>query len=232
MPTTFTPERQQPAGAALSYRTPAPQARVVIADDHDLVRLALKALLRAMPGVEVVGEARTGEELERLVIELDPDVAITDLSMPGMDGMEAMSRLLALQRRTRLLVLSIHDSPDMVRQAVSSGACGYVMKDAPAFELEYAIRTVMLTGSYFSSHIAALLLRQEAAPPPGDDLTPRQEEVLRRVASGKSAKQIGQELGLSPKTVDVHRTRLMAKLDLHDIAGLTRYAVRKGFVDA
>ena len=203
--------------------------RVVLADDHDLVRSGIKALLGMIDGVEVIAEARDGKELITLVDSLMPDVVMTDISMPGMDGITAIADIPARHPGVRMLVLSMYDTVDFVKRAVANGACGYLMKDAPPFELEQAIRSVMATGSYFSPAIAQRLL-QPSEPTVDDELTHRQVEILKLIAQGRASKEIAYELGLSPKTVDVHRARIMERLHLNDIASLTLYAVRKGLV--
>ena len=203
--------------------------RVVLADDHDLVRSGIKALLSMIDGVQVVAEARDGLELIRLVESLNPDIVMTDISMPRMDGITAISQIHSLHPQVRLLVLSMYDTVDFVKRAVASGACGYLMKDAPPFELEQAVRSVMATGSYFSPAIAQRLL-QPSEPTIDDELTQRQIEILKLIAQGRASKEIAFQLGLSPKTVDVHRARIMERLRLNDIASLTLYAVRKGLV--
>jgi len=203
--------------------------RVVLADDHDLVRSGIKALLSMIKDVEVIAEARNGQELITLAEELMPEVVMTDISMPGMDGIAAIAHLNKSRPQVKLLVLSMYDTVDFVKRAVASGACGYLMKDAPPFELEQAIRSVMATGTYFSPVIAQRLL-QPSEPTVSDELTERQIEILRLIAQGRASKEIAFELGLSPKTVDVHRARIMERLHLSDIASLTLYAVRKGLI--
>ena len=203
--------------------------RIVLADDHDLVRSGIKALLSMVEGVDVIAEARDGRELITLVESLNPDVVMTDISMPGMDGIAAISEIHNKHPQVRLLVLSMYDTVDFVKRAVASGACGYLMKDAPPFELEQAVRSVMATGSYFSPAIAQRLL-QPSEPTVDDELTHRQVEILKLIAQGRASKEIAYQLGLSPKTVDVHRARIMERLHLNDIASLTLYAVRKGLV--
>ncbi len=203
--------------------------RVVLADDHDLVRSGIKALLSMVEGVDVIAEARDGRELITLVESLSPDVVMTDISMPGMDGIAAIAEIHAKHPNVRLLVLSMYDTVDFVKRAVANGACGYLLKDAPPFELEQAVRSVMATGSYFSPSIAQRLL-QPSEPTIDDELTHRQIEILKLIAQGRASKEIAYELGLSPKTVDVHRARIMERLRLNDIASLTLYAVRKGLV--
>jgi DNA-binding NarL/FixJ family response regulator len=209
--------------------TAATPIRIVLADDHDLVRSGIKALLSMVEGVQVIAEARDGRELITLVESLNPDVVMTDISMPGMDGIAAISEIHARHPQVRLLVLSMYDTVDFVKRAVASGACGYLMKDAPPFELEQAVRSVMATGSYFSPSIAQRLL-QPSEPTVDDELTHRQIEILKLIAQGRASKEIAFELGLSPKTVDVHRARIMERLRLNDIASLTLYAVRKGLI--
>jgi DNA-binding NarL/FixJ family response regulator len=203
---------------------------VVLADDHDLVRSGVKALLATIPGVRVIGEARNGEEL---LAYLDrhphPDLVITDIAMPSMDGFAAVTAIRARYPGLRVLVLSMYDSVDFVKRAVASGANGYMMKDAPPNELAHALHTIVASGSYFSSAVARGLL-QNPEPTAGEALTPRQLEILTMLAKGQTSKQIGWELGLSPKTVDVHRARIMQRLGISDLASLTRYAVRKGLV--
>ena len=205
--------------------------QVVLADDHDLVRSGIKALLSTVEGVQVIAEARNGTELLSLLESVKPDVVMTDISMPGMDGITAIAEIHARHPQVKVLVLSMYDTVDFVKRAVANGACGYLMKDAPPFELEQALRSVMATGSYFSAAVAQRLL-QPSEPTVDDELTQRQVEILTLIAQGKSAKEIAFELGLSPKTVDVHRARIMERLRLNDIASLTRYAVRKGLVKA
>lgn len=205
--------------------------QVVLADDHDLVRSGIKALLSMMDGVSVIAEARNGTELLEVLEMVRPEIVMTDISMPGMDGITAIRHIHERHPDLKILVLSMYDTVDFVRRAVAHGACGYLMKDAPPFELEHALRSVMAMGSYYSPVIAQKLLQPPEARAE-DELTPRQIEILRRIAHGESAKEIAFELGLSPKTVDVHRARIMERLGLSDVASLTRYAVRMGLVKA
>ena len=205
------------------------EVTIVLADDHDLVRSGIKALLSMVDGVKVIAEARSGQELITLVEALAPDLVMTDISMPGMDGITAIAHLHQSRPDVRLLVLSMYDTVDFVKRAVASGACGYLMKDAPPYELEQAVRSVMATGSYFSPTIAQKLL-QPSEPTASEELTQRQIEILSLIAQGKASKEIAYELGLSSKTVDVHRARIMERLQINDIASLTLYAVRKGLI--
>lgn len=213
----------------MKYEPRSQPIRIVLADDHDLVRSGIKTLLTRIEGVQVIAEARDGEELESLLADVTPDLVMTDIDMPNMDGITAITRIHSSYPHLKILVLSMYDTVDVIGRAINSGACGYLMKNAPQFELEQAVRNVMFTGSYFSSSIAQLLM-QPAEPKADDELTPRQIEILKLIAQGYAAKEIGVELGLSPKTVDVHRGRIMERLGLNDIASLTRYALRKGLI--
>lgn len=205
--------------------------RVVLADDHDLVRSGIAALLSQVAGVEVIAEARDGDELISLVEHLLPDIAFTDITMPGTDGLAAVAHIHARWPQVRLVVLSMHHTVDFVKRAVANGACGYLMKNAPSFELGQAIQSVMERGHYFSPSISQQLL-QPSEPTAADLLTERQIEILSHIAQGRSSKEIAFELGLSSKTVDVHRARIMQRLELKDVASITRYAVRNGLVKA
>ena len=202
---------------------------IVLADDHALVRSAIGALLSCISGVKLLGEARDGVELLRIVEAVQPDIVITDLSMPGMDGYTAAARIKSEFPDVRVVALSAQHSVEAVKRAVASGACGYLRKDAPIFELELTIRGVMNCGTYFGSDIVQLLL-QPTPLSAKELLTERQFEVLIGLAQGKSTKEIGSELGLSSKTVDVHRARIMARLNINDIASLTRLAIRAGLL--
>lgn len=203
--------------------------RIVLADDHHLVRTGVKALLGRIEGVEVIAEAKDGAELLALVDGLRPDLVITDLSMPGLDGADAIAAIHGRYPDIPIVVLSMHDDAEVVRRAAASGASGYVIKGAPPFELEQAVLGVMRNGTYYSPAVAHRL-RQSAPPTAADELTHRQLEILKLIAQGHASKEIAYELGLSSKTVDVHRARIMERLNIKDIAGLTRYAVRKGLV--
>lgn len=206
-----------------------PPIRVVLADDHDFVRSGVKALLSTIPGVQVVGEARDGNELLQATQALGPDVVVTDISMPGVDGITAVGQISQRFPRVRVLVLSMHDSAEAVKRAVANGACGYLRKDAPQSELEQALRSIVSGGSYFGTGVAQLLLQRQE-PAVDEQLTNRQMEILVLLAEGKSSKEIAFELGLSSKTVDVHRANIMARLKITDVASLARYAVRNGLV--
>jgi DNA-binding NarL/FixJ family response regulator len=203
--------------------------QVVLADDHDLVRAGIRSLLTTLEGVQVMAEVRDGAELLELLESVHPDIVITDIGMPGMDGITAVRRIRERYPQLRVIMLTMDDSAESIRKAMAVGANGYVRKDAPDFELEMALRSVMSTGRYFGTGVAERLL-EPVEPAAEEVLTERQIEILKLLARGKSSKEIAFDLGLSSKTVDVHRTRIMERLALKDIASLTLYAVRKGLV--
>jgi DNA-binding NarL/FixJ family response regulator len=203
--------------------------KVVLADDHQLVRAGVRALLDGLEDVEVVAEASDGDELLRLLEAVHPDVVVTDLRMPRSDGFAALRRIRERDPALKVIVLSMDGSVESIRNAIAGGANGYLRKDAPATELATALRTVMLSDSYFGTGV----IQRLAAPvAPGSELlTERQLQILVLLANGKSTKEIAFELGLSTKTVDLHRRRIMDQLQVNDLASLTRYAVRNGFVE-
>jgi DNA-binding NarL/FixJ family response regulator len=211
---------------------PANTVRAVLADDHYVVRSGIRALLATMEPIEIVGEAANGRQLIEVVEQTDPDLVITDLSMPELDGMRAIAELRERWPKLKILAISMYDTPDFVQGALRNGANGYVMKDATPTELGFAVETVLAGESYLSPRVSGQLVEtlrgDRAAEMP---LTERQRQVLVMIARGYSTKEIAFELGLSPKTVEVHRARLMERLGISDVAGLTLYAVRKRLVD-
>jgi len=208
----------------------APTVRIVLADDHELVRSGISALLALLPGVEVVGEARDGEALVSLVEQVGADIVMSDIGMPGMDGLEAIARIHQAQPGVRTIVLSMDDSAGAARSAFAAGASGYIVKQAATVELEAAIHAVLAGRRYVSPSLAQQLLLP-ATDTPQAQLTLRQVEILTCIARGLSSRAIGAQLGLSSKTVDAHRARIMDRLGIFDIAGLTRYAVRHRLVN-
>jgi DNA-binding NarL/FixJ family response regulator len=209
--------------------------RVLLADDHDLFRAGLRVLLQDLGGFEVVAEAGDGREAVRLAGELRPDVVLMDLMMPGLNGLEATARMARELPGVRVLVLSMNAAEEFVLPAVRAGASGYILKNARPAELEQAIRAVARGETYLTPAVSGHLIDDYRRRAPGeagslDKLTPRQREVLQLVAEGHSSKEIARRLGVSVKTVETYRSQLMDALDIHDIAGLTRYAIRKGLV--
>lgn len=209
--------------------------RVLLADDHTLVRAGLRKLLESIPDVEVVGEADDGLALLALAAQLQPNLVLTDIDMPGLNGLEATARLIKAQPETGVIILSMHQNEEYVRQALLHGAVGYLLKDAAPVELELALKAVLRGESYFSPAVSKGLLsdyvqRLRGDEKPGVLLTTRQREILQLVAESHSTKEIARRLDLSVKTVDTHRSRLMNQLDIHDVAGLVRYAMRTGLI--
>ena len=209
--------------------------RLLLADDHTLVRAGLRALLDGMEGICVVAEADNGEQAVALALEHAPDVALLDITMPGINGLQAAERILARLPQTRVIILSMHTAEEYVNRALALGVAGYLLKDAATRELKAALEAVVAGQNYLSPRLTSQLLESrvrqgEGAPKPG--LTARQVEVLRLLALGKSVKEIAFELQLSAKTVETHRAQIMARLGLHDIASLVRYAIRTGLISA
>jgi DNA-binding NarL/FixJ family response regulator len=212
--------------------------KVLIAEDHDVVREGLKILIGSDPGLQITGEARNGRAAVRLAKTLRPDVVLMDLSMPCGSGLEASRRIARDVPRARVLILSAHQDDDTVQRVVASGVAGYLTKHSAADELLTAIREVGRGNAYYSPKIADKInahLRQtsRAVRQPGSgNLTPREREVLVLIATGQPNKQIAFTLGLSIKTIEKHRQATMDKLNIHDIPGLTRYAMAKGLLTA
>ncbi|HQR16004.1 MAG TPA: response regulator transcription factor [Nitrospira sp.] len=211
--------------------------RVLLADDHRLMRAGLRALLKSLELVQVVAEAGNGHEAIQLAEQHQPDIVIMDIGMPELNGLEATARIVKLAPAPRIIVLSMHANEEYVRRALQAGAAGYLLKGAEPAELELAIRAVMRGETYLTPAVSKQVVQnylhpREMKTNPIQELTPRQREVLQLVAEGHSTKDIAQKLNLSVKTVDTHRTELMQRLDIHDIAGLVRYAIRIGLINA
>jgi DNA-binding NarL/FixJ family response regulator len=206
--------------------------RVLLAEDHALVRAGLRALLSSLPNIEVVGEAEHGGEALKLITQLRPDVVVMDLAMPILNGIEATRRAMKLRPSPRVLALSMHDETEYVRQALIAGASGYLLKSARPAELELALNAVIRGEVWLSPSIARSVVDDivRRAPVRRDDLTPRQREILQLVAEGQTTKLIARRLHVSVKTVDAHRAQIMERLDIHNIAGLVRYAIRTGVI--
>ena len=207
--------------------------RVVVADDHAIVRAGLRALLGAQPDFTVVAEAADGRAAAAEVERHRPDVLLLDLTMPGWNGIDALARVRAACPGTRVVVLSMHAAPEYVRPALRAGAEGYVVKGAGLEDLVEAVRTVAAGGRFLGPEARRVVEGDAGHDDAADDLdrlTPREREVLKLVAEGHTNREIGALLGVSPKTVDTHRTNVMQKLDLHDAPSLTRFALRRGLI--
>jgi DNA-binding NarL/FixJ family response regulator len=208
--------------------------RVLLVDDHEIFSEGLRALLERESDLEVVGRAQNGHDALAQVSEKLPDVVIMDLSMPGMNGIEACRRILADSPRVKVLCLSMHADRRFVSAALDAGVAGYLLKDCALEEFVRAVRTVVTGRSYLSPAIAGTVLeayrdrRVTTEPSAFSLLTDREREVLQLLAEGRSTKQIADQLCVSTKTVGSHREKIMAKLDIHSVAGLTKYAIREG----
>ena len=208
--------------------------RVLLADDHSLVRAGIRSLLGAMADVQVVAEASSGEEALELAAREQPDIVLMDIAMKGITGLDAAARMREALPGVRVLILSMHSGEEYVLQALRAGAAGYLLKDAATGELELALRSVMRGESWLSPAVSRQVVegyvqRANADATP-DVLTARQREVLRLVAGGKSTKEIAFFLNLTVKTVETHRAQIMERLGIRDVPGLVRYALRTGLV--
>lgn len=206
-----------------------PRVRVLLVEDHTIVRQGLRALLGTSPDLEVVGEAKDGVEAVRLAGDLQPDVVVLDLSLPALHGTEALRRIKA-GTRAKVVVLSMHSSPEVVARARDAGCDGYVVKGGDVAELARAIRDALAGEPYFSPEVRGTSGAEATSDPLGR-LSSREREVLALIAEGGTNKSIAAKLGISVHTVNAHRVNLMAKLDLHDAQGLTRFALRHGLID-
>ncbi len=211
--------------------------RVLVADDHALVREGIRHVLDAEAGFEMVAEASNGRDAVELAMQHRPDVVVLDITMPEETGLRAAARLRELLPTARLLLLSMHDHVEYVREGIRIGVHGYILKDSAGAELRAAIRAVHAGGTFYSPAVVRRLSAGDVPAAPDTKtllhpLTPRERDVLRRVARGLTNKAIAAELGISRRTVEAHRESLMRKLSIHNVAGLTRFALEAGIGDA
>ncbi len=213
--------------------------RIFVADDHEVVRRGLCALLQAQPDWEVCGEAADGREALEKVQRLKPDVVILDIGMPSLNGLEATRQILKINPQTRILVLTLHDSDQVVREVLNAGARGFLLKSDAARDLVAAVEALRRDKTYFTSKVAAMVLEgflkngtpaAAASPANRGRLTPREREIVQLLAEGKSTKEVAVALGLSVKTAETHRSNIMRKLELHSVSDLVLYAVRNNIV--
>lgn len=202
--------------------------RIVVVDDHNLVRAGFRMLLEHVTDFDVVGEAANGVDALKVVAELKPNIVVTDIAMDKMTGIELTGELHKSEPDVRCIVLSMHKTTPYVKSALSAGACGYLLKESVDAELELAVRAVFRGDTYLSPAVAGLLV---GGPNDKPVLTKRQTEVLTAIAEGLTTKETALRLGVSPKTVETHRAELMKRLDIYDVAGLVRYALREGYVE-
>lgn len=214
-----------------------PVHRVILADDHVLVRAGLRALIESIDGVEVIGEAGDGREAVDLALTLHPDIAMLDIAMPGLNGLEAAIRLREEAPATRVIILSMHSDDTYVRQALKAGVSGYLLKSADATELQTALDVVSRGDIYLSPSVSTRVARafgnaDAQVPSPLELLTRRQREILQLIAEGRTTKEIAFTLNISAKTVETHRAQIMERLDVRDVPGLVRFAIRAGLISA
>jgi DNA-binding NarL/FixJ family response regulator len=206
------------------------EIRIILVDDHNLVRSGLRALLDSMDGVRVIGEADGSAAALDLVRRDPPDIVMSDISMKGMDGIEFTAHLKLEFPLVRVIILSMHSDEHYVQEALRAGAASYLLKDAAGFELEFALHAVMRGEAYLSPAVSRLLVDGYAQGhvQPAQPLTTRQREILSLIAGGFSTKQIAFRLAISGKTVEAHRGQIMERLQIRDIAGLVKYALSEG----
>jgi DNA-binding NarL/FixJ family response regulator len=223
-------------GIQKAVKKPAKSIHVILADDHTLVRAGIRALLEKLPGVKVTGEAGDGREVLNQVKAQPPDVVLMDISMPGLNGLEAAERMARDFPDVRIIILSMHNNEEYVLRSIKAGASGYLLKKAATAELETALHRVVDGEIYLSQEISLQLHRQfplqgiADRKGPFEQLTGRQREILQLIAEGRNTKQIGETLKVSPKTIEYHRMKLMNCLNVHDIPGLVRFALRVGLI--
>jgi DNA-binding NarL/FixJ family response regulator len=216
------------------------QIRTILADDHTIVREGLRALLLADSGIEVVGEATDGREAVNLAIELRPDIVVMDIAMPHLNGLEATSKVRAALPDTKVIILSAHSDDAYIDRVIAIGASGFLIKQTSAKILAKAIHDVMAGNNFYSPQVSKRVREHYQKPDKtgglmvrkATGLTSRELEVIQLIAEGMANKQIAAELGISIKTVEKHRQHLMDKLNIHDTAGLTRYAIAQGIIES
>lgn len=209
--------------------------RIVLVEDHDLVRAGFRSLLEPVPDVTVVAEASSGSTGVGVVLEHRPDIVLLDIVLPGLNGFEVLARIQDEAPECRVIVLSMYRDEEYAARAFRGGAAGYLSKDVDVQELAEALRLVHRGGRYLASALSWDAVRSAMARKQPDKLaalTPRQREVLQLVAEGYTTREIAERLAISPKTVEAHRAHVMDRLDIHDLAGLVRFAVAVGIVSA
>ena len=218
----------------IERKAPEKRIRVLLADDHKLVRAGFRAMLTNLGNVDIVAETGDGREALELIRTQRPDVALLDITMPSLTGIEVATRVAVELPNVRIVILSMHTSEDYIARAVRAGVSGYLLKNADPVELELALRAAVNREMYLSPSVSKQLVEDYARRlgPRDEPLTARQREILQLVAEGKSTKDIAVKLDLSIKTVETHRKELMERLGIHDVAGLVRYAIRVGIIKA
>jgi DNA-binding NarL/FixJ family response regulator len=216
--------------------------RLLIADDHEVVRKGLRTLLESQPGWQVAGEASDGRDAVEKARELKPDVIVLDIGMPSLNGLEAARQMIKNDARARILILTMHESDPLIREVLDAGARGYVLKSDAGRDLVTAVNAVRSNKTFFTAKVAQIVLdgyldkkpkkQEPAATSAAGRLTPRQREIVQLLAEGKSSKEVAVALGLSVKTAETHRANIMRRLDCHSVSELVRYAVRNNIIQA
>jgi DNA-binding NarL/FixJ family response regulator len=210
--------------------------RILIADDHEVARQGIRALLESHPGWEICAEAKDGREAVELATNSKPDIVLLDIGMPNLNGLDAARQILAMSPAIRILILTMHDAEQVVREVLAAGARGFVLKSDAARDLVAAVEALQHRRTFFTTRVTQMVLNgylhqeKENQPLAKAVLTPREREVIQLLAEGKTSKEVAAALKLSVKTAETHRTNLMRKLDLHSVADLTLYAIRNGIV--
>jgi len=234
-------ESTQNSGASnVMLRTGTKALRILVVDDHDIIRRGLKQLLTAKPGWEVCGEAKTGREAVTMAEQMKPDVVVMDISMPDLNGLEAARRIHKDAPKTGILILTMHFSDQLVREVVDSGARGYILKSDADKDLVSAVEAISNRRTFFTPRASEMLLdgfsRQsygaEPKLPLRNRLTSREREIVQLLAEGKSSKEVAVALGISVKTAETHRANIMRKLELHSVSELVRYAIKNQIIEA
>jgi DNA-binding NarL/FixJ family response regulator len=214
--------------------------RLLVADDHEIVRIGLRSLFEQQPGWQVAGEAGDGREAVAKAKELKPDVTVLDIGMPSLNGLEATRQMLKQDSRAKVLILTTHDSDPLIHEVLDAGARGYVLKSDAGRDLVSAVDAVRRNKTFFTAKVAQMVLDGylDKKPRPADSetprsrLTPRQREIVQLLAEGKSSKEVAVALNLSVKTVETHRANIMRRLECHSVSELVRYAIRNGIIQA
>jgi len=213
--------------------------RVLLVDDHTVVRQGLRRILETDEEIEIVGEAGDGRTATEMVQRLHPNVVVMDIALPELNGIEATRQIMKRNEGTKVLILTMHSDDVCVRQSLKAGARGYLLKDSEDLDLLKAVKAIGRGGSFFSPAVSKVLLEGYLGDAGGQEvednlalLTDREREVLQLIAEGRNMKEIGDRLGISARTAETHRARIMTKLEIHDVAGLVRYAIKHGLVGA
>jgi DNA-binding NarL/FixJ family response regulator len=217
-----------------------PPLKLLLADDHEIVRQGLRSMLEAQRDCQVVGEAADGRQAVAMTKELNPDVVILDIGMPSLNGLEATRQILKMRPQTKVLILTMHESDSVIREVLDAGARGYILKTDAGRDLVSAVESLRRNKTFFTSRVAQMILdgflkgdsRPQDSPTGIVRLTPRQREIVQLLAEGKSSKEVAVALDLSVKTAETHRANIMRKLDCHSVSEVVRYAIRNKIIEA